>query len=214
MTSEKTLDPANTKIHPQRKRKTKRPCSGCGLNPALCLCALIPSLNFKTKISLVIHAKEMKRTTNTGRLALKALVNSEMRVRGLDHTPLDLSDLLTPDYETFLFLPSETSLELNKELIQKIQKPIQLIVPDGNWRQASKVNSRHPELAAISRLMISEPNLSTQFLRAESSNEGMATLQAIAKALAVIEGESAAKPLLDLYNEKLERTLIGRGQKI
>lgn len=197
-----------------RKRKTKDPCTDCGLNSNLCICSLFPSLDLKTRICLVIHAKEIKRTTNSGRLAIKSLINSEMRIRGKTKEPLDLSDLLSDKYQTLLFYPSDNATELNKNFIEKDPRPIQLIVPDGNWRQASKVHYRHKELKDIPRVMIKTPNTAKFHLRAETKPEGMATLQAIAHALGIIEGNTVKQSLLHLYNAKLERTLQGRGFEI
>lgn len=176
-----------------------------------CLCDEIPKLHLLTRVCLVIHTSEMKRTTNTGRLAVKSLVNSEMRVRGDGRERLDLSDLLIPQYRTVLFYPAPDALELTADFVQASSIPIQLIVPDGNWRQAGKVHYRHHELKNITRVMIKAPNLSTHHLRAESSPEGMATLQAIAWAMGIIEGPSVKESLLALYQLKLERTLVGRG---
>lgn len=195
-----------------RKRKPKDPCNVCYLNQNLCICKVIPTLDLRTKISLIIHAKELKRTTNTGRLALEALTNSEMRIRGLGRDALDLSDLLSLQYDTLLFFPCADAVELTPVFIQQFSKPIQLIVPDGNWRQASKVHTRHPELKDIPRVMISTPNTSQFHLRAESTSEGMATLQAIAYAMGAIEGLAVQNQLLELYNAKLQATLVGRGQ--
>lgn len=195
----------------ERQRKTRQPCPGCCLHLSLCLCDQIPKLDLKTRVSLVIHHRELKRTTNTGRLALKALSNSKMFVRGEETAPLDLSDCLTSDFQPLLFFPSEESRELTPELLQEFSKPIHLIVPDGSWRQASKVQTRHPELKNIPRVMIRTPNTETQFLRKESSPEGMATLQAIAIALGIIEGTIVGDQLMALYRLKLHRTMIGRG---
>lgn len=196
-----------------RKRKTKDPCLDCGLHKDLCLCHLIPNLDLKTKLVLVIHHRELKRTSNTGRLALKSLKNSEMRVRGLkDAGPLDLSDLLTQNYRTLLFFPSDEARELTPELVSESRLPIQLIVPDGNWRQASKVAIRHPELKNLERVMITTPNTAKKHLRAEHFEEGMSTLQAIALAFAATEGNQVGDQLLQLYEEKLSRTLKARGQ--
>lgn len=195
----------------QRQRKTKDPCPVCFLHRNLCICAQIPTLTLKTKVSLVIHARELKRTTNTGRLALKALTNSEMHVRGLDREGLDLSPLLTENYRTLLFFPCEGAKPLTRELVAEDPRPIQLIVPDGNWRQASKVHYRHQELKDIPRVMIDTPNESPFHMRAETTEEGMATLQAIAHALGVIEGDEVKATLLGLYNAKLTATLKGRG---
>jgi len=197
-----------------RKRKTKDPCERCFLHRELCICEFIPHLNLKTRVCLVIHAKELKRTTNTGRLAIESLSNSEMRIRGEGMNALDLSDLLLGPYRPVMFYPAEDATELTPEFVAMDPRPIQLIVPDGNWRQASKVPIRHKELVAVPRVKISSPNLSTQHLRAESSEEGMSTLQAIAEAIRRIEGDAAAAPLLKLYQMKLERTLQGRGIKL
>lgn len=195
-----------------RKRKTKDPCLNCGLHKDLCLCHLIPTLNLKTKVCLVIHHRELKRTTNTGRLAHLSLSNSELRIRGEKNKgPLDLSDLLTPSYRTLLFFPSPQARELSTELVQESTLPIQLIVPDGNWRQASKVSTRHPEIDHIERVKISSLNEAKTHLRTEHMAEGMATLQAIANALKIIEGQPVGDCLMQLYLEKLTRTLKGRG---
>ena len=195
-----------------RKRKTVTPCQGCYLHQDRCVCQSNPHLTLKTKISLIVHAKELKRTTNTGRLALAALTNSEMRIRGHERSTLDLSDLLTPEYQTFLFYPADDALELDQKLIESTKLPIQLIVPDGNWRQASKVHYRHHELKDIPRIKISTPNQAEFHMRAETTEAGMATLEAIAHALGIIEGEEVKQKLLYFYQQKLEGTLKGRGQ--
>lgn len=164
-----------------------------------------------TRVCLIVHVNELKRSSNTGRLALRALVNSEMRVRGETRESLDLGDLLTHRYRTFLFYPSVDAVELDSELVAQTRTPIQLIVPDGTWRQARKVHSRHYELKDVPRVKISTPDSSRFQLRAQHRPEGMATLQAIAHALGVIEGGLVKAQLMKLYDAKVERTLIGRG---
>lgn len=168
-------------------------------------------MELNTRICLVIHSNERTRRANTGLLALKALVNSEMRVRGETKAPLDLSDLLTPPYRTWLFYPSRDAVELTPELVAREQSPVQLIVPDGNWRQAGKVHYRHGEIKNVTRVMISAPNKSKFRLRQQHRREGMATLQAIAHALGIIEGDSVKAELLKLYQLKLKQTLVVRG---
>jgi len=138
-------------------------------------------------------------------------VNSKMRVRGETREPLDLSDLLTDRYRTFLFYPSVDAVELDHELVAQDGRPIQLLVPDGTWRQARKVHSRHRELKDVPRVKISAPDISKFHLRAQHRPEGMATLQAIAHALGVIEGDLVKAQLMKLYDAKVERTMLGRG---
>ena len=194
-----------------RKRKTKLPCLRCGLNPVLCICGLIPELRLATRVLLVVHAKELKRTTNSGRLALEALPNSVLKIRGVIGENLDLTPELQNEFQSLLFYPSEDAVELDKDFMKTIKGPVQLIVPDGNWRQASKVAIRHSELKDIPRVKITVPNTARHHLRAESTAYGMSTLEAIAKALGIIEGPQAEAALMVLYCAKLAATLKGRG---
>lgn len=171
----------------------------------------MPHLDLTTRVCLVIHHRELLRSSNTGLLALRALVNSEMRVRGEGRENLDLADLLVPRYRTLLFYPASDAVELTTELVAQSAMPIQLIVPDGTWRQASKIHYRHNELRAVQRVKIAKPDATTYYLRAQHRPEGMATLQAIAHGLGVIEGESVKAQLMKLYRAKLARSLAGRG---
>lgn len=179
-----------------------------------CLCEFIPVIETKTRVTLVIHAKELKRTTNTGILATRALTNSQVLIRGVKDESLELTELLNPVYRPVLFFPTEDAIEFTQEFMKQSDLPIHLIVPDGNWRQASKVHHRHAELSGIPRVMIKLPNTDLHHLRKETTAEGMATLQAIAHALGVIEGDKVKEQLLRLYQLKLERTLEGRGVRI
>ncbi len=186
-------------------------CPECDASRTLCMCAVLPRLDLRTKISLVIHHRELSRSSNTGLLALRALVNCELRVRGEGWVMLDLSDLLSPQYRTLLFYPCADAVELNRQLICEDPRPLQLIVPDGTWRQARKIHSRHRELKDLPRVKISTPNDSTFQLRAQSRPEGMATLQAIAAALRLIEGDWVGDQLMQFYRARVARTLNARG---
>jgi len=176
------------------------------------MCELFEELDLETKLLLVIHSKELKRTTNTGRLALKVLKNSEMRVRGEMDNQLDLNEDISRDkYQSLFLFPDDSAHLLTPDYIKQFKKPIQLIVPDGNWRQASKVSTRHKELAEIPKVRLMDRSLSHQFMRKESKQEGMATMQAIAYAYKVLESDVVGDKLLGIYNEKLKRTLDLRG---
>ncbi len=183
----------------------------CAAPWLMCLCEVVPRIELSTKICLVIHRRELKRSSNTGLLAVRALVNSETRIRGEGKSALNLKDLLTTQYRTFLLYPSDDAVELDEELVVEERTPIQLIVPDGTWRQARKVHSRHHELIEVPRVKISAPSKSAFQLRAQSRPEGMATLQAIANGLGIIEGDWVRDQLMKLYQAKIERTLAGRG---
>lgn len=205
---------STTSEQPRGRRKTQAPCAGCGLHARLCLCADLPRLALKrTELVLLVHAKELKRTTNTGRLAVRALEGSRLVVRGEAATPVDFTFLQTDPRATFLLFPSDDAEDV-EDAAARTTGPVRLLVPDGNWRQASKVRKRHPELADVRCVKLSRPNPFRHHLRRETDPNGRATLLAIAEALRAFEGDAVGEALLALYRLKLERTLEGRGLKI
>jgi DTW domain-containing protein YfiP len=193
-----------------RKSKTVDPCEICFLHKSRCICHLIPKIETQTKLSVIIHHRELKRTTNTGSLATHALVNSRMYIRGLIENTLDLSQILSDDYDSYVLYPSDDAEDIEKI---KSTKPIHLVVSDGNWRQAGKLHRRHKELSHLPRVRINEKNLATQHLRREHFEEGFSTLEAIAIAFGYLENETVKNQLLNLYQAKLAATLAGRSVK-
>jgi len=131
-----------------------------------------------------------------------------MHVRGAIGGSPDLSGLLNSKYESFVLYPSDDALEL---ATIRSNKPIQLIVSDGNWRQASKINTRCSELRHLPRVKVSHLNGASQHLRKEHFATGFSTLEAIAYALGILEGKEVGESLMTLYRAKLNATLAGRG---
>jgi DTW domain-containing protein len=88
---------------------------------------------------------------------------------------------------------------------------VTLIVPDGNWRQASKVRARVPGLCAIPCVTLSAPEPSRYRLRSEAHPHGLATMEAIARALGLLEGPAVRHALEHVFDVMVERTLWMRG---
>lgn len=198
----------------ERKRKTKNPCVGCGLSENFCICHYIIPTQLNSKLSLIIHHRETKRTTNTGLIATRALSNSDVTVRGLREQPVNLIDTLDSEYQPLLLYPSSCAVELTQSLVQKYKKPIQLLVPDGNWRQASKVHYRHKEISEVPRVFVSKPNNLLDTIRKESKEIGMPTLLSIALAFGILEGPETGEYLHNICREKVKNTTLARGLHI
>lgn len=179
---------------------------------SLCFCALIPRLETRTRVVLVIHRTEDRKTTNTGRLATECLTNSEVVVRG--HTeresePVPIALGSTP----LLLFPAEDAVPLTDLApeLAKSARPATLIVPDGNWRQASKVRRRVPGLANIPCVTLKGGERSSYRLRWEAHDHGLATIEAIARALGILEGPEVERALELPFRAMVERTLWARG---
>jgi len=160
-----------------------------------------------------MHLRETHLTSNTARLSTLILKNSELRLRGLQHKQLDLSDVLTEEYTPLLLYPSDDAIELTKEYVETLKKPVLLIVPDGSWRQASKVGTREPQLKKVTRVKLVHSEPSEYQLRKQKGELGLSTIEAIARALGILESPSIQKEIERVFRIKVERTLISRGEK-
>ncbi len=187
-------------------------CQKCYMREEVCLCAELPCLDLVTHLTVIMHSKENKKTTNTGRIACLALPNSSMHFRGVQGAPLDNDLILKANYEPMLLTLNERSEVLTKEMVQKINRPIQLIVPDGNWRQANKMGHREKALKDILWVKIDSQKIDSERkrMRKEHSKEGMSTLEAIAKALGIIEGSQIEAILDKLYVNMTTKTISTR----
>lgn len=184
-------------------------CPHCRLHGSLCLCALIPRIVTRTRLVLIIHRREDRKPTNTGRLATACLANSEVIVRGHQSSP---SAPFTWDSSTepLLLFPRDGAIPIAKFASSK--RPVTLIVPDGTWRQASKVRHRVPGLLDVPCVSI-EPDAPTAYrLRNEPRVHGLATMEAIARAFGVLEGADVRNAMERVFRTMVERTLWSRGQ--
>jgi len=178
----------------------------------LCLCRDIPQIELNTKVIIVTTKRELKIPTNTGRLASLALTNSTILIRGVEDQPYDLNEHL-PEGETRLLLyPCPDALLLTPELVNQIAKPINLIVPDGNWRQTSKMRRRDPVMAQIPTVSLPVGDTSRYLVRKETKAEGLATIEGIARALGIIESPAIQQQLEQLLGLMVMRTLTSRGK--
>ena len=194
-----------------RSKRSER-CVRCRMHVALCICGYIPRYDLATRLVLVMHRREEKKPTATGPLALEALSNSELRIHGHEERPLDLSDLNVPSRRTLLLYPADDAPVLSRELLSRDSRPVTLVVPDGSWRQAAKMGRRLPGLAHGEMVRLPEGVPTAWGIRRESQVEGLATFEAIARALGIIESPAVQSGLEALFRLMVERTIQTRGQ--
>jgi DTW domain-containing protein YfiP len=189
-----------------RRDNRENRCVTCMMHMSLCVCALLPRIVTKTRLVLVIHRAELRKPTNTGHLATSSLVNSEVHVRGREGEPSG-SIAFGPDTQPLLLFPHEdAALPL-----RPVDRPVTLIVPDGNWRQASKVRARVPGLRDVPCVTLPPGAPSIYRLRSEAHPTGLATVEAIARALGILEGPEVQRALEHVFRAMVERTLWVRG---
>ena len=187
-------------------------CLGCEIRKPLCFCSLIPQIALQTRVIILMHTCEEVLTTNTARLAAKALTNSEVRVHGRRDERMSTIDLIQPGRTSLLLYPSPIAAELTPEFVSQIASPINLIVPDANWRQTTKFVRHDPSLSGIRHVKLSRGSPSEYRLRTQRDVRHLCTLEAIARAIGILESPAAQASLEVLLRVLVERTLWSRGR--
>jgi DTW domain-containing protein YfiP len=181
------------------------------MHDSLCLCALLPSLATRTHVLLVIHRYEDRKPTNTGRLATLCLPSSAVVVRGHEAQPSERLPVPAGTQPVLLF-PAEDAVPLAP--FAECGRPVTLIVPDGTWRQASKARKRIPGLRDVPCATLPRGAPSRYQLRVDAHDTGLGTMEAIARALGILEGEAGSdvqRQLEWVFRAMVERTLWARG---
>ena len=193
----------NTKI-PENAEELRPRCSRCLLFPNLCICRSLPRLTSRFRFTLLLQWSEYWRLSNSGRLASLCLPNSQILVRGwpgrepLDHHRPD------PDENNLLLFPGPGVEVLSPAALD--ERRTRIFVPDGTWREASKIARKTTFLRGMRRVQLPEGSSSRYRLRKAPRPGGVSTIEAIAAALGLLgerENEAQLVTLLTLFAERL-----------
>ncbi len=180
-------------------------CPRCWIRHEFCLCADIPQVATKTQVVVVRHSREADKSTGTARMAGLALPGSVLIDFGEESAPVDAE--LQPYVEgAWLLFPAEEGAA-----VASGPPPARLIVIDGTWRQSRRMMKKLPCLAHVPRMALPEKVAAPLRLRESTSADNRSTLEAIADALTVLEGEAAGAKLHALHTLMVERVFRARG---
>jgi DTW domain-containing protein YfiP len=192
-------------------------CIGCRLHTEVCICDEIDTVatrlqgRVRTKVVLVTHAKELRRSTNTGFL-LERVLGFEVRVRGAKDRACDLEDLAAPGAQALLLYPEEGAPVLTLE-----DRPSHLVVADGSWRQTTRMVYRDPVLARLKHVTLPPGPPGRYRLREAPRDDALCTLEAVARALELTEGERGLelrRELEGLLEAQVRATMRMRGKPL
>jgi DTW domain-containing protein YfiP len=160
------------------------------------LCAAIPVVPTRTRVTIVRHHTERFRSSNSGRLAHLALPNSEL----VDHGgPLGEARLVLED--AWLLFPEG-------EPVTRIETPPrQLVVLDATWSQARRMFRKLGALRGLPLFRLPELPTARARMREAPAPDRVSTIEAIAHALRMLEGDDVAQPLEALFQHAVDRTV-------
>lgn len=166
-------------------------CGTCGLPTDRCVCAALPSLVVRARVAVVMHRIEALRSTNTGRLVARMIPGATVRVRGArEDLPAEL-----PSGRRLVLFPREDARPLTPA---DAGDDLTLVVPDGTWAQARRIARRDPLSQGAEAVSLAE-GTSAYGLRRNPRPGALCTLEAVAEALRVLEGDAVADAMLAAF---------------
>lgn len=192
----------------ERARAAYVRCERCGFQRRACACAELQPIAVSTRVVVLRHRKEVYKTSNTGRLVPLVLEGGELRRVGGPGVKIDPRTLVDPDRRQLLLFPAHDSVPLAAD--PHDPRPVTLYVPDTTWTLAKRLVKREPALASLPRVHVPPGPPSAYRLRHHLDPNFLATFEAVARALGVLEGAAVQHELEHVFARFVERTLASR----
>lgn len=177
-------------------------CKRCLIGQAFCICGEVPTVSTRTEIIVVRHEREGWKSTGTARIAGLAMPNLRLVEYREDAEPAR-SELPSLVEGAHLLFPGDDA--------RPWADVKRLVVLDGTWRQTRKMYGKLGSLHAVPKLSLPAQTAKVLRLRESTFEEGRSTLEAIAEAVALVEGAAVAGPLFSLHDLYVERVFRARG---
>jgi tRNA-uridine aminocarboxypropyltransferase len=178
-------------------------CTGCRLRLHECACSFAPRVQIATRVFVIVHCKEWRRTTNTGHLARLAIRSGVVRQHGLAHRTVKCDDVDANSPSTLVLFPGRGANPLTAQLVEELPKPVTLLVPDGNWNQTKHMMRRLPMFLNAQPVRLAGSERSFAGLRTNRLPDRMSTFEALALALGILEGHDVERRLLAFFQHYL-----------
>jgi len=151
----------------------------------------------RTRVVILRHVGEQFRSSNTGRIAAMALRGSAL----VDHGGAGGSPVeLTSARGTWLAWPEGPQAH-----VAPVPPPERLVFLDATWHQARRMRRRLPWLRGLPVLALPIADVPAARLRESPGRGRVSTIEAIALALRLVEGEAPAAELERLFAIMIDR---------
>jgi DTW domain-containing protein YfiP len=162
----------------------------------------MPRVSLTTRVVLVQNNHERTKPTNTGRLAALMLDNSELcfyAVRGesFDPTPLQRPEL---DYALVFHRESATPILSRTNPAPVPGKTRTLVFLDGTWAQCSRMSRRVTAVQDMPAYALPPGPPSPWAVRGETHPDRLSTLEAVLRALELVEDTDAVETMRDWFD--------------
>lgn len=190
-------------------------CPACHLRKIACLCARRPVLQSRAKFFLLVHERELAKTTNTGHLVVNAFAGAEYGIWSRVEPPKRLLSLIDDGaYEPLVVFPADavsaSVTDVSTIPSHRSAKSPLLILLDATWQQASKMYRQSSYLAGLSLLSLQPQQASRYGLRRNQGDGHLSTVEVVIEILAQMQETAAAQGLNRYFQDFLHHYQASR----
>lgn len=163
-------------------------CARCLRPSQLCYCALVPTLEARTRVVILQHPRERHVAIGTARMASLCVPSAELHV-GARWSEDALARILGEHAaDAVLLYPGEGATDV---AALAHDRPRTLVVIDGTWSHAKGVVRDCPAIAALPRVSFVPPAPSEYRIRREPRADYVSTIEALVHVLGTLERDPA-----------------------
>lgn len=194
------------------RAKRKPRCSGCGLKPEICACALLPTVRVATPMAIVQHVREQPKPTNTARLFARIVEGTPILPYGMRDGTFDPSPLADPTIAWRLIFLREGAAELDPAEAPPPGQRFGYVLVDGTWHQCSRMARRAAFVKDLPCVMLPPGPPSIWTVRTQHDERGMSTFEAALRVLELVESPELVRPVRDAFALVTARMLFIKGK--
>lgn len=208
--SERYLLTLNQNIPQPLPARIRPRCERCLRPLSHCLCPHIKAVSNLTRVLILQHPDEHKHPLNTARLAALGLENADLYVG--EHFP-DLAQIIAAAEAAWLLFPSDGEQTARSPSgAEPLTRSTLLIVPDGTWRKARRIVSQNPVLETLPRFSLPANEPSRYRIRKARERHHLSTVEAIVRALSMLEPHVDFSPVLKPFEVLVEQQINAMGR--
>jgi DTW domain-containing protein YfiP len=179
-------------------------CADCLRPQSTCICHFIAPVGSAVDLLILQHPLEVANAKNSARLLHLSMTGSRM-VAGETFSSDDLEALLTGDGRLPLLLYPDSADDASRltatppaldPAVVRSPNRLRLVALDATWRKSRKMLYLNPLLQQLPRLALRDMPASNYRIRKAHAPDQLSTLEAVAYALAQLDGDVARSDTL------------------
>lgn len=193
-------------------------CPRCSLQPRWCICDMLPSVDTRLAVHVLIHRGEQRKPSSTGTLVARVVTNAMQHVyqrQSRFFPPRSLAaDSLLPGRDVWILHPRGEPLPIEGDTSDPGTRGIpQVVLLDGTWRQAGEMLHSVEGLGRCVRLPDTGLEPGRFWLRDQPGPGQLSTAEALLRMFAAVGEHDSARRLRLHFELHVYAMLLARGRR-